>query len=213
MSFPAPPVGKPKPRKRLLKKDIPDELKDEARFIRSWFDNPLVTGAVSPSGKGLARMLASFVDPAEPGQVLELGPGTGPVTEAIIARGFSEDRIVMVEFNPVFVDLLRARFPAATIVQGDAYHVRETLKDVQLAPFCGVISSLPLLTKPVRQRARLLDDCLSMSRPGAAFAQFTYAVQPPIPLDAIGNETQATGSPIVWRNIPPARVWAYRNRG
>lgn len=213
MSFPAPPFGKPKPRKRFLKKDIPDDLKDEARFIRSWFDNPLVTGAVSPSGKGLARMLASFVDPSVEGQVLELGPGTGPVTEAIIARGFAEERIVMIEFNPAFVDLLRARFPRATIVQGDAYHIQDTLGEIAERPFAGVVSSLPLLTKPVRQRARLLDECLSMMRPGTAFAQFTYSVQPPIPLDVLDQGVEATGSPIVWRNIPPARVWAYRRRG
>lgn len=210
MSFPAPPFDKPKPRRRLLKKDIPDELKDEARFIRSWFERPLVTGAVSPSGKALARMLASFLDPAEPGPVLELGPGTGPVTEAIVARGFPEERLVLIEFNPSFVDLLRTRFPKARIVQGDAYHVRKTLSHEEIEPFSGVISSLPLLTKPARQRAQLLDDCLSLSRPGAAFAQFTYGVQPPIPLNVIGADTRAQGSPMVWRNIPPARVWAYR---
>ena len=35
---------------------------DEARFLRSWLERPLVTGAVSPSGKMLARMMACYVD-------------------------------------------------------------------------------------------------------------------------------------------------------
>ena len=58
-----------------------DPLEDEARFLRSWFERPLVTGAVTPSGKMLARTMASYVDPRLEGPVVELGPGTGPVTE------------------------------------------------------------------------------------------------------------------------------------
>lgn len=185
------------------------DLADEARFLRSWLDKPLVTGAVSPSGKALARMMARYVDPTAPGMVLEIGPGTGPVTEALIERGVSPERLVLIEFNAEFVPLLQQRFPGVTVVQGDAYHVRDTLAGKISQPLTATVCSLPLLTKPVRQRVRLLDDCFAMSRPGAPFIQFTYGLVPPIPREAIGLTT-AAGSPRVWLNLPPARVWIYR---
>jgi len=200
MNRPAPLASRPRKK--------PD-LRDEARFIRSWIDKPLIIGAVSPSGKALARMMAAPVDPAVPGQVLELGPGTGPVTEALIARGVDEERLILIEFNPDFVPLLRQRFPRATVIQGDAYDAPALVGHLLAGPLAGVVSSLPLLTKPVPRRARLLNDCLDLARPGAPFCQFTYMVAPPIPLFAIGD-AEATGSQLIWKNVPPARVWTYR---
>ncbi|RZK93002.1 MAG: phospholipid methyltransferase, partial [Methylobacterium sp.] len=104
-----------------------DPLEDEARFLRSWFERPLVTGSVTPSGKMLARTMASYVDPRMAGPVIELGPGTGPVTEALIRRGIDQERLILVEYNPDFCRLLRTRFPRANVVQGDAYDIAATL--------------------------------------------------------------------------------------
>lgn len=185
------------------------DLTDEARFLKSWFDKPLVTGAVSPSGKGLARMMARYVDPTTPGMVLEIGPGTGPVTEALIERGVAPERLILIEFNEEFVPLLESRFPGVTVLQGDVYSVVEALPSRLTQPLIATVSSLPLLTKPVSQRVRLLDGCFDMSRPGSPFIQFTYGLVPPIPREAIGLTTTA-GSPRVWLNLPPARVWIYR---
>lgn len=185
------------------------DLTDEARFLKSWLDKPLVTGAVSPSGKALARMMARYVDPTQPGLVLEIGPGTGPVTEALLERGVAPERLVLIEFNTEFADLLERRFPCVTVVRGDAYSARETLAGRLHEPLIATVCSLPLLTKPVRQRVNLLDQCFEMSRPGAPFIQFTYGLVPPIPREAIGLTT-AAGSPRVWMNLPPARVWIYR---
>lgn len=185
------------------------DFADEARFLKSWFDKPLVTGAVSPSGKALARMMARYVDPAIDGLVLEIGPGTGPVTEALIERGVAAERLVLIEYNVEFVPLLQKRFPGATVVRGDAYEVRETLAGSLTRPLAATVSSLPLLTKPVSQRVALLNQCFDMGVPGAPFIQFTYGVVPPIPREAIGTIT-TVGSPRVWFNLPPARVWIYR---
>src|SRR6202163_246921 len=90
-------------------------IDDEVRFIRSWLEKPLATGAVMPSGKLLARAMARLVDTSLPGPIIELGPGTGPVTEALVAHGVDPSRLVLVEFNPVFCRLLRSRSPAASV--------------------------------------------------------------------------------------------------
>ncbi|MEE1655573.1 phospholipid methyltransferase [Microvirga sp. CF3062] len=191
-------------RKLPLKKD---RFQDEARFLRSWLERPLVMGAVTPSGKILARTMASYVDPRIPGPVIELGPGTGPVTDALIRRGVAQDRLVLIEYNPEFCRLLKRRFPKATIIQGDAYDLKETLAGILAEPAAATVSSLPLFTKPMDQRLDLLEVAQEMMHPGAPFIQFTYAVVPPVP--ARSDSYSARASNRIWRNLPPARVWVY----
>jgi len=182
---------------------------DEVRFLQSWLQNPLRTGAVSPSGRALARTMANYVDPNEDGPVIELGPGTGPVTAALVKRGIAEERLVLIEYNPEFCTLLKSRFPRAMVVQGDAYAMQATLDGVVEAPAVAVVSSLPLFTRPVEERNALLDQAFGMSRPRAPFIQFTYAVVSPMPLEPARFDAHV--SPRIWANLPPARVWVYRS--
>ncbi len=183
-------------------------LDDEVRFIRSWIERPLSTGAVAPSGKILARAMARYVDPDSDGPVVELGPGTGPVTEALVKAGVSPARLVLVEFNPAFCRILRTRYPDATLVQGDAYSLRRLLETLLLQPAAAVVSSLPLVTKPIKMRLRLLRDAFDLMLPGAPFVQFTYSVASPLPRRLHGFSAEA--SERIWLNLPPARVWVYR---
>ncbi len=183
-------------------------LDDEVRFIRSWLEKPLAIGAVAPSSRMLARRMARYVDPKTDGPVIELGPGTGPVTAALVARGIAPERLVLVEFNPHFCELLRDRYPAATVVQGDAFQLGWLVRDLMRHPAAAVVSGLPLVIKPMRMRMRLLRDALELLRPNAPFVQFTYAMAPPIPRTVGGVTTEA--SERIWMNLPPARVWVYR---
>ena len=172
---------RPQPLRVTARKPL--RLDDEVHFIRSLFERPLATGALTPSGRILARTMARYVEPALSGPVVELGPGTGPVTEALVEHGVDPARLILVEFNPRFCALLRARFPTATVLQGDAYRLRD----------------MP---------AGLLRESLALLRPSAPFVQFTYAVVPPIPKTASGVHVEA--SERIWMNLPPARVWVYR---
>lgn len=188
--------------------ETPARIDDDARFLRSWVERPLVTGAVTPSSRFLARVMANYVDPAMPGPVIELGPGTGPVTEALVRRGVAPERLILVEFNREFCRLLRHRFPGATVVEGDAYSVADTLREFAPSRAAAFLSGLPLFTKPLPQRLSLLDDALAMLQPRAPFIQFTYAVVPPIPRGK--GRYVMSASNRIWRNLPPARVWVYR---
>lgn len=190
------------------RKELPALLEDDARFLKSWVERPLVTGAVTPSGRMLARTMASYLDPAVPGPVIELGPGTGPVTDALIRRGFDQSRLVLIEFNPDFVKLLQHRFPKARVVQGDAYDFPRLVRELTHEPCAGTVSSLPLFTKPLPQRMSLLGHAFDLMHPGAPFVQFTYSLVPPIPKQS--DAYTAEPSNRVWWNLPPARVWAYR---
>lgn len=190
---------------RVLKKPL--RLDDEVRFLRSWIEKPLHMGAVMPSSKALARTVARYVDPRSDGPVIELGPGTGAITDALIAHGVAEKRLVLVEFDPGFCALLRERYPQATVIQGDAYSLDLTLAELK-EPAAAMVSGLPLVTKPMLVRLKLMRDAFLKMEAGAPFIQFTYSVAPPIPKSLPGIHTQA--SERVWMNLPPARVWVYR---
>jgi phosphatidylethanolamine/phosphatidyl-N-methylethanolamine N-methyltransferase len=191
---------------RALKKPL--RLDDEVRFLRSWIEKPLHMGAVMPSGRVLARTMAQYVDIKTTGPIIELGPGTGAITSALIEHGIDQKRLVLVEYNPGFCALLRDRYPHAKVVHGDAYTLRDSLRNVLSAPASAVVSGLPLVTKPMLTRLKLIRDAFVALAPGAPFVQFTYSVAPPIPKSLPGVSTEA--SERIWMNLPPARVWVYR---
>ncbi|PLW76225.1 class I SAM-dependent methyltransferase [Cohaesibacter celericrescens] len=194
--------------KKLRNRPLIGRLPDEIRFLRQWFDNPLKTGAVAPSSPALAKRMASYIDTSISGRVLELGPGTGVVTQAVINCGVDPMRILAIEYSTEFVEILRDRFAGATVMQGDAYDFEAIRQEHIDEPLCAVVSSLPLFTKPKAMRKRLISLCLDALSPGAPFIQFSYALVPPVP-ESEGNFTIETSSWVLG-NLPPARVWVYR---
>lgn len=177
-------------------------------FLRSVLTAPVRTGAQWPSGKALCRAMAAAVDPAVPGPIVELGPGTGVVTEALIARGIPAQRLILVEYSPAFCKLLAERYPGVRLIQGDAYALAEHVRRLGLAPPAAVVSSLPLLTRPPARRLQLLRAALRLMHPQGVFVQFTYFRDSPIPIEGTG--VAATASPRIWFNVWPALVYSYR---
>lgn len=181
---------------------------DVIRFLRSFVTAPMRTGAQWPSGKALSRAMAEAVDLAVPGPIIELGPGTGVVTEALLARGVPPERLTMIEFSPQFVKLLSQRYKNVRLIHGDAYALPEHVRKLGLGPPAAVVSSLPLLTQPPARRLELLRAALRLMNPEGVFVQFTYFRDSPIPVDGVGVVT--TVSPRIWLNIWPALVYSYR---
>lgn len=185
-----------------------EKIADEVRFFRSWAENPLTIGAVSPSSPDLARRMASFVETDGDGKVLELGPGTGVVTKEILRRGVPAGNVVAIEFNHEFCRLLKRRYPDMEVVEGDAYKLGKTLGDMEPGSLSSIVSSLPLFTKPRHVRRALIEDALTLLKPGAPFIQFSYALFPPVAPKPGWCTLQHTGWIVM--NLPPARVWIYR---
>ena len=176
-------------RNHTLKAHIPDEI----RFLRRWFDDPLKIGAVAPSSPALARKMASYIPLDHSGLVLELGPGTGVVTNAVLKHGVDPANILAVEYSSEFVSMLRDRFAGVNVIQGDAYDFDAIRQQNIDAPLTAVVSSLPLFTKPKAMRKRLISLCLDALKPGAPFIQFSYALVPPVP-EKEGDFTIETSS-------------------
>ncbi|WP_244497775.1 class I SAM-dependent methyltransferase [Aureimonas sp. AU40] len=182
----------------------------EAHFLREWLRRPLKVGAVSPSSRALADRMASFVMlPGENGVVVELGPGTGVVTRALLAHGVEADRLACLEYAPEFCALLKALFPAVHVMRGDAYRPGADL-DAWLdgRPLAAVVSSLPLMARPEEERTVALRGWLDRLPVGAPFVQFTYS--PALPVRPERVDARVEISPWVKLNIPPARVVVYR---
>jgi phosphatidylethanolamine/phosphatidyl-N-methylethanolamine N-methyltransferase len=196
------------PKKHGSPTDLKHKVLEEVRFLRNWVENPRQIGAVTSSSPALAKLMARYVDPDGPGSVIELGPGTGVVTKALLDRGVPPDRLVTIEYEPEFCAILRDRFPGTVVVHGDAYTLNDTVGDVVRLPVTAVVSSLPLILKPLPVRLRLLDEAFEMMKPGSPFIQFSYALVPPIPHGAGRYEIERTNWVVM--NLPPARVWIYR---
>jgi phosphatidylethanolamine/phosphatidyl-N-methylethanolamine N-methyltransferase len=185
-------------------------LADSARFLKALIVEPRLTGAIAPSGRALARAMAAAAGPPSHGLIVELGPGTGPVTRSLIETGVQRERLALVEYDPGFCRLLRERFAPAMIIQGDAYDLPRTLAGLAGQPIGAVVSSLPLLNQPPERRAKLIGDAFALMGPSGLFVQFTYGLQSPIPPEVCANCYAAVRSRPILLNLPPARVWTYR---
>jgi phosphatidylethanolamine/phosphatidyl-N-methylethanolamine N-methyltransferase len=179
---------------------------DFGRFFLSWLSSPLRVAAVAPSGKALARLMTMDVTDRT-GPVLELGPGTGVFTRALLERGIREEDLTLIEFGGEFVDILEKRFRQARVLRMDA---AELLHKRLYAgrPVGVVLSGLPLLSMPNRKVTRILNGALEYMRADGAFYQFTYGRRCPISdavLEQLGLEAERIGRTIF--NIPPAAVY------
>jgi phosphatidylethanolamine/phosphatidyl-N-methylethanolamine N-methyltransferase len=185
---------------------------DSARFLKSLVAAPRLTGAVAPSGRALARAMAAASGPPPHGLIVELGPGTGPVTRSLIEAGVAHERLVLIEYDPGFCRLLGQRFARAQVIHGDAYDLPRTLAELAGQPIAAVVSSLPLLNQPPHRREKLIGDAFALMGPSGLFVQFTYGLMSPIPREVCDNRYAAVRSRPILLNLPPARVWTYRLR-
>jgi phosphatidylethanolamine/phosphatidyl-N-methylethanolamine N-methyltransferase len=185
-------------------------LADSTLFLREWLVNPQRTGAVAPSSPKLAAAMARWLPSDPESYVLELGPGTGAVTAALIKRGLREDRLVAIEHNPTLATHLRKRFPGSHIITGDAWQLDQLLHNhvPPVASVGAVISSLPLLNFSHEQAEALADKIRSVLDPRGCWVQYTYQIGKRRSRGA--NSFRLHASQIVWLNIPPARVSVYQ---
>ena len=179
-----------------------------AAFLRGLIANPRKVGAIAPSSFGLARFMAASLEIDPHRFTLELGPGTGAITQALLDAGLPTEKLIAIEHSGHFVRQLAARFPEAELVQGDVFEIKTLLAHRRLAGgIGGAISGLPLLTLPVADRQRLYEDVFDLMDPGASLVQFTYRPAPPVPTSGTSFFASCRGR--VLRNLPPAWVWCY----
>ena len=180
---------------------------DFGRFVKSWIQNPLAIGAVAPSGRLLAKLMASGLRPGA--RVIELGSGTGTVTQALLDSGVRPQDLYLVERDRHFLGILERRFPLCPLVATDALSLAEHFADAERS-FDFVISGLPLLLFSPDQRLSLIEQVFTVLRPGGVFQQFTYGARCPLGRgvrDRLGLERSLIGFAAL--NLPPAFVYRF----
>jgi phospholipid N-methyltransferase len=178
-------------------------------FAREWLNEPFKIGAVWPSSSQLAKEMAGRVPAEGNGLVVELGGGTGAVTQALLERGIRAERLLVIERSPAFVRHLRKRFPSVKVVQGDAARLADLVKPGSRVD--AIVSSLPLRSLSRRDSAAIVAQWRSLLAAGGTVVQFTYD------LLGLGRGAPAgffkRAREIVWANLPPARVVALESHG
>ncbi|NKL75064.1 class I SAM-dependent methyltransferase [Rhizobium leguminosarum] len=183
---------------------------DRRRFLLAWLRAPLRIASITPSGPRLAGLMTKEISPLT-GPVLELGPGTGVFTAALLERGIAERDLTLVEYERDFATLLQGRFPDARVLWVDVRQMWKTALSGSF--FGGVVSGLPLLAMRPEDVRTLLDGCFSNLRPHGAFYQFTYGPKCPVPVEIL-DSLDLVATRIGWtlRNIPPAAVYRISRR-
>jgi phosphatidylethanolamine/phosphatidyl-N-methylethanolamine N-methyltransferase len=184
-------------------------MSDTLRFLGRLVARPITTGAIAPSGPALSRAMAAQIPEDAQGPILELGPGTGVVTAAILARGIAPDRLTAVEYDGGFAALVASRYPGVHVINGDAFDLGTTLKNRAATGFAAILSSMPLVNFAMPLRQKLVTDVLERLQPGAPFIQFSYRLHAPVAPPPGATVSQAA---FILLNAPPARVWVYRRR-
>ena len=182
------------------------EGRPAALFLRQYMAHPNVIGSVWPSSPWLVRSMARSIPAQGNGLVVELGAGTGVVTQALLDRGIAPERLRVVEREPSFVRLLRRRFPALHVIQGDARDLAPCLGGK--VPVDAIVSSLPLRAFAPRDVSAVLGQWRTLLRPGGQVVQFTYALYGG-ELEGLREGFAECERRIVWANVPPAKLTVF----
>lgn len=146
--------------------------------------------------------------------MVELGAGTGRVTDALQRRLGGSARHLAVEINPVLAERLAARHPSVTVLCADAARLPALLREHGVDRADGVVSLLPWAAYAAAPVPELVAGVLA---PSGTFSQATlrgFHLLPPARRQARDLReafSSLTASATVWQNLPPARVLIARD--
>jgi phospholipid N-methyltransferase len=195
----------------------PDTCRDASQpdawtFFRQWLRNPRAMAALSPSSRQLAKLMIDQL-PDGARHIVELGGGTGVITQALLEHGIEPARLLVVELNEELHQLLRQRFPEVRVVCGDAQELKSIVVDGSFADgdsVDAVVSGLGMLSMSRTTQRAILSGVFAVLGERGRFIQFTYGPASPLSrelLSELGLQGQRVG--VAWLNVPPATVYVY----
>lgn len=178
-------------------------------FFQGFLRRPQQVGSVVPSSRFLERRLVNISAVREARTVVELGPGTGGTTHALLRALPAEARLVAIEIDPHFAAMLRReiRDPRLIVHEGSAEHVTECLTLHALPAPQVVISGIPFSTMPARTGENILRSVWTALAPGGRFVAYQFRDR----VAVLGR--RILGRPEVdveLLNVPPMRVYCWR---
>jgi phosphatidylethanolamine/phosphatidyl-N-methylethanolamine N-methyltransferase len=186
------------------------QTKETELFFRQWLRSPKSMGAVIPSSRVLARAVTEAVRWAPGEHVIELGAGTGAISQGLIDAGIPPDALMMIELDRQLFDYLRTRFPAVRVVNGDATRLVDIVRQLGITRVSTIISGLPMVTMPLAFQRAIIEQSFEVLGTDGYLLQYSYSPVSPIPARKLGVEAKLVK--FVVRNVPPATVWRFRPR-
>ncbi|MCI0651983.1 MAG: methyltransferase domain-containing protein [Planctomycetes bacterium] len=188
----------------------------QLKFLKEFLNKPHQIGALTPSSKELVNAVVALCDPSRARVVVELGPGTGPLTKKILPRLGPRTSFIAIERNERFIRHLKRRFPGARFVHGFAEDTPRILEQEGLPSADVVLSALPWASFDDAIQRRILNAIYSALAPEGQFCTVAYTTASWLPrgrnfrglLRATFSRVRV--SPIVWMNIPPAFAYVCR---
>lgn len=191
-------------------RSLGQDIANAGLFFRRWLANPLQMGSIVPSSPALCRRLAAQTRYAADEVVLELGAGTGVVSQALLEAGLPAERLFVVEIVRDMAAHLRAQLPGAHVIEGDARRLPQLIPAELHGKIGTVVVGIPLVLLPVEEQKRFIDAIAAVA-PGRGFILYSYCVTSPLPYEKHGLVAKREAwTPL---NFPPASVWRYMPKG
>lgn len=181
-------------------------------FSRALLKDQRRIGALAPSSWALSRRMASYIPQDYDGVVVELGPGTGSITEALLKRGIAPERFYAIEFTPDLAEHVKKRFPGINVIVGDAANLAELLPpEVTASGVKFIVSGLPLRAMGQEKIDQIIGAVRKNLAKNGSYIQFTYSHARK--RNQIIKDLHMRDSSVVWLNVPPARVDVFEMNG
>lgn len=190
--------------KKAMYRAIKTRFLQGVMFMREWLKSPRSMGTICPSSASLARAMAARVGNDSNGLVIELGAGTGCVTEALLSSGIAPERLLVIERSESMVALLRGKFPNIAIVHGDAARLSTYIPEGKHVD-C-IVSSLPFASLDGETKGKIISEMKKNVTDGKIL-QFTYVLSSGHILARSGFT--CVSATTVWKNLPPAKVMEF----
>jgi len=191
---------------RISDKGPEEAAANPGLFIRRWLANPLQMGSIVPSSPALCRRIVRHVRRADDEAVLELGAGTGVVSQALLAGGVPPERLIVVEIVPALAAHLRSTLAGVQVIEGDARRLPLLIPPRWHGRIGSVVCGIPLVLLSLAEQRRFID-AMDAVAPGRGFLHYSYCVTSPLPWRKHGLALRREAwTPL---NFPPASVWRY----
>jgi phosphatidylethanolamine/phosphatidyl-N-methylethanolamine N-methyltransferase len=185
------------------------DIANAGLFFRRWLANPLQMGSVVPSSPALCRRLVRHTHYDANEAVIELGAGTGVVSQSLLTSGLPAHRLFVVEIVRDMADHLRDVLPGAHVIEGDARRLPALIPQAWHGKIGTVVVGIPLVLLPLREQRRFID-AIEAVAPGRGFILYSYCITSPLPYKKLGLVAKREAwTPL---NFPPASVWRYMPR-
>jgi len=179
-------------------------------FFKKFLKNPTGIGAIAPSSAQLTQSLLNQTDMQKHNVIVELGPGTGVFTKAILEHAKPDAKLICIEQDKNFSKQLQDQFPQVDVYTDTAENIKACLQKSNINKVCLIISGIPFAALPEQQQEALLKAIKEILGDGCIFQTFSYLHSP---LTTKGRRFQNVlnrvfssykKSAVVWRNLPPA---------